>query len=67
MADPTMPTPKELRSQAQECLELAKTSTEFYVRNALADLAKRLNREARQAERRERDIATYSGMHALSQ
>jgi hypothetical protein len=55
-----MPTPKELRLQAQECLELAKATTEYYARNALADLARRLSRDARQAERRERDLALYS-------
>jgi hypothetical protein len=59
-----MPTPKELRSRAQECLELAKASKELYVKDALADLAKRLSREARQAERRDRDIAS---VHAQSQ
>jgi hypothetical protein len=56
-----MPTPKELRSQAKECLELAEASAEFYVRDALTDLARHLNRDARQAERRERDIAIRSG------
>lgn len=63
-----MPTPKELRSQAKECLELAEASTEFYVRDALTDLARHLNRDAHQVERRERAIAIWSGgAHAHSQ
>ena len=55
-----MPTTKELRLQAQECLELAKATNQFYVRTALTELAQKLNREARQAERRERDTVFFS-------
>jgi hypothetical protein len=50
-----MPTAKELRLQAKECLQLAKAAREFYVRTALTEMARKFNREARQAERRERD------------
>ena len=55
-----MPTTKELRLQAQECLELAKATNHFYVRTALTELAQKFNREARQAERRERDTVFFS-------
>jgi hypothetical protein len=64
---PTMATPKELRSQAKECLELAEASSDVYVRDALTDLARHYNRDARQAERRERAIAIWSGVHVHSQ
>jgi F0F1-type ATP synthase membrane subunit b/b' len=50
-----MPTPKELRAQATECLELANRTTEFFAKEALRELAQELNRKARQAERHERD------------
>ena len=52
-----MQTARELRLQAKECLELADTEHEFYVKAALTDLARRLNRDARQDERRQRDFA----------
>ena len=51
-----MATAKELRLQARECLDRSKATNEYYVRVALAELARRLAREARQAERRERDL-----------
>jgi hypothetical protein len=51
-----MPTAMELRLQAKECLELAKAANEFYIKDALADLARKLCRDARQAERRSRDL-----------
>ena len=47
-----MPTPKELRLQAEEFLELADKANEFYVRTALKELAQKLHRDARKAERR---------------
>jgi hypothetical protein len=56
-ASDAMPTARELRLQAKECLELADTEHEFYVKAALTDLARRLNRDARQDERRQRDFA----------
>jgi hypothetical protein len=62
-----MPTAKELRVQAKECLELADTASEFYVRTALKDLAQKLSREARQTERRERDMGALSNLQAASQ
>ena len=40
-----MPTPKELRLQAEECLELADKANEFYVRTALKELAQKLHRD----------------------
>ena len=52
-----MPTARELRFQAKECLELADTANEFFVKSALKDLARKLSREAHQVERRERDMA----------
>jgi hypothetical protein len=52
-----MPTARELRLQAKECLELADTEHEFNVKAALTDLARRLTRDARQDERRQRDFA----------
>jgi hypothetical protein len=48
-------TAKEYRQQAKEYLELANTTNEFYVRTALIELAQKRNRQARQAERRDRD------------
>ena len=52
-----MPTPMELRSQAKSCLELATRTAERYAKSALEELARDLNRRARQIERRERDRA----------
>jgi hypothetical protein len=51
-----MPTAKEFRLQAKECLELSDATSEFYARTALIELARELNRAAHQAERRERDM-----------
>jgi RNA processing factor Prp31 len=48
-------TTAELRSQAKECLELASRTNEYYAQSALRELARELNRKARQTERRERD------------
>jgi len=53
-----MPTPMELRSHAQDCLELANRTEEHYAKFALQELARDLNRRARQMERRGRDLAT---------
>jgi hypothetical protein len=61
-----MATAKELRLQARECLELAHTSHEFYVRAALTELARKLNRDAHQSERRERDMVSFSNLQASS-
>ena len=55
-----MPTATELRSQAKECLQLANRTNEFHVKTALTELARKLNREAHQAERRQRDTASFS-------
>jgi hypothetical protein len=51
-----MPTAKEYRAQAKECMALANTTNEFYVRTGLTELARKFSREAHQAERRERDM-----------
>jgi hypothetical protein len=40
-----MPTARELRFQAKECLELADAANEFFVKSALKDLARRLSSE----------------------
>jgi hypothetical protein len=62
-----MPTPKELRVQAKDCLELANRANDYYVKVALKDLAQKLHHDARQAERRKRDLATYSNVEAHPQ
>jgi hypothetical protein len=53
-----MPTARELRAQAKECLELAERTNEYYVKVTLKELAQKLGRDAHQAERRKRDLAT---------
>jgi hypothetical protein len=55
-----MPTSMELRVQAQECLELANRTNEYYAKVSLKELAHKLNHDARQAERRQRDMASIS-------
>jgi hypothetical protein len=60
-----MPTAKELRLQAKECLELARASNEYFVRTALTELARELHRQARQAER-EHEIGAHSHLQAQS-
>jgi hypothetical protein len=46
-----MPTSMELRLQAKECLKLADAANEFFVKTALTELARKLNREAHQVFR----------------
>jgi F0F1-type ATP synthase membrane subunit b/b' len=60
-----MPTVQQLRVQAKQCLELANRTSEFDAKNALRELARELNRQAHQAERRERDRRRVidSGLH----
>jgi predicted NBD/HSP70 family sugar kinase len=41
-----MPTAKEYRQHAEECLELAKQAEEFYVKDALIELAAEFNKQA---------------------
>jgi hypothetical protein len=60
-------TAKELRFQAGVCLELAKSSKEYFVRLALTELARELYQSARRTERRERDGTAYSHSQAQSQ
>jgi hypothetical protein len=57
-----MQTATELRLQAQQYLELASTTNEYYARIVLTDLAHKLRRDAPQAERRERDLAVFSNL-----
>jgi hypothetical protein len=41
-----MPTSKECRLHAEECLELAKQAEEFYVKTALIELAEDFKQQA---------------------
>ena len=41
-----MPTSKECRLHAEECLELAKQAGEFYVKSALNELAEDFKKQA---------------------
>ena len=41
-----MPTSKECRLHAEECLELAKQAEEFYVKSALIELAEDFKKQA---------------------
>jgi len=41
-----MPTAREYRQRAEECLELASSARELYVRVALAELAEEFNASA---------------------
>ena len=45
-----MPTSKEYRQHAEECLELAKQAEEFYVRAALIELADEFKEQAKKIE-----------------
>ncbi len=45
-----MPTPKEHRQHAKECLELANVSTYVYVKTALTELAQELSKTADRVE-----------------
>jgi hypothetical protein len=46
-----MPTPKEYRQRADECLELMKEPNEWYVRIALLELATEFQKRADKLER----------------
>jgi hypothetical protein len=60
-----MPTARELRFQAKECLELANTANQPFVKTALIELARKLSREAHQVEHRERVMAAaFSNLQA---
>jgi hypothetical protein len=56
----------ELRFRAKQCLELANTTNELDAKTALRELARKLSRDAHQAERRERDMGAYSNLQASS-
>ena len=47
-----MPTPKECRQNAEDCLKLAAESNEIYAKTALIELAMELRATARELERR---------------
>jgi hypothetical protein len=47
-----MPTSKEYRQHAEECLELAKQAKEFYVKTALVELADEFKELAEKIEHR---------------
>jgi hypothetical protein len=47
-----MPTPKECRQHAEECLKLAKETTQIYARQALLELAAEFREIAEELERR---------------
>jgi hypothetical protein len=47
-----MPTAKEYRRQAQDCLELAKEAKEVYAVRALTELADEFNKAADEVERK---------------
>jgi hypothetical protein len=47
-----MPTPKECRQHAEECLKLANETTQVYARSALLELAAEFREVAAELERR---------------
>jgi hypothetical protein len=47
-----MPTAKEYRQQAQECLELAKAAGDLYAKQAMTELAEEFNKAADDLERK---------------
>jgi hypothetical protein len=47
-----MPTAKEYRQQAQECLELAKAAGDLYAKQAMTELAEKFNKAADDLERK---------------
>jgi hypothetical protein len=46
--------------QAKDCLELARNATDYYAQIVLKELARKLQHDAYQTERRKRDLAIYS-------
>ena len=50
-----MPTSKEYRQHAEECLELAKVAEEFYVKTALIELADEFKEQAEKIEHQQED------------
>jgi hypothetical protein len=55
---PPMPTSKEYRQQAMDCLELANRPNELYVKTALLELVAEFNNAAEELERNERCTET---------
>jgi hypothetical protein len=47
-----MPTPKECRQNAEECLKLANETTQIYARQALVELAAEFREVAAELDRR---------------
>jgi hypothetical protein len=56
-----MPTSKEYRQQARECLELAHRPSELYIKAALLELVTEFNDAAEELERREQIPLTEPG------
>src|ERR1700730_2825816 len=54
---PPIPTPKEYRQHAEECLELAKEAEEFYVKTALIELADEFKEQAEKIEHQQEDAS----------
>jgi hypothetical protein len=52
-----MPTSKEYRQHAEECLELAKEAEEFYVKTALIELADEFKAQAKKIEHPQKDTS----------
>jgi hypothetical protein len=55
-----MPTPKEYRLRAYECLELVKEPNEWYVKKALLELGAEFRRRAEKIEDTEPPLAKAS-------
>ena len=47
-----MPTAKDYRQQAQQCLELAKAAKDLYAKQAMTELAEEFNKAADTLERK---------------
>jgi hypothetical protein len=52
-----MPTSKEYRQHAEECLELAKVTEEFNVKTALIELADEFKEQAEKIEHQQEDAS----------
>jgi hypothetical protein len=52
-----MPTPQEYRQQAEECLELAGQTKEYYVKTSLIEMAADFNEIAEKLENKQKRAA----------
>ena len=50
MAGSSMPTSKECRQHAEQCLQLAKQAEEYYVKSALTELAAEFKKQAEKSK-----------------